>query len=64
MTLHDRVKFFDQINALHGRTVDVIRESIRAGALDIKYEVTEYLNVYSAAVRDSLEEEEEEDTDN
>jgi hypothetical protein len=55
MTLHDRVKFFDQINALHGRTVDVIREAIRAGALDIKYEVTEYLSVYSATVRDLLE---------
>jgi hypothetical protein len=61
MTSHDRVKFFDQINALHGRTVDVIRESIRAGALDIRYEVTEYLSVYSAAVRDLLD---EEDTDN
>jgi hypothetical protein len=61
MTSHDRVKFFDQINALHGRTVDVIRESIRAGALDIKYEVTEYLSVYSATVRDLLEEEDESD---
>ena len=60
MTLHDRVKFFDQINALHGRTVDLIRESIRAGALDIKYEVSEYLSVYSAAVRDFLEEEDSE----
>ena len=36
MNSHDRVKFFDQINAMHGRTVDVIRESIRAGALDIR----------------------------
>jgi hypothetical protein len=61
MTAHDRVKFFDQINALHGRTVDVIRESIRAGALDIKYEVTEYLGVYSAAVRDLLDEEDSDD---
>jgi hypothetical protein len=61
MTSHDRVKFFDQINALHGRTVDVIRESIRANALDIKYEVTEYLSVYSAIVRDLLE---EDDPDN
>ena len=61
MTSHDRVKFFDQINALHERTVDVIRESIRAGALDIKYEVTEYLSVYSATVRDLLEEEDSDD---
>jgi hypothetical protein len=61
MTSHDRVKFFDQINALHGRTVDVIRESIRSGALDIRYEVTEYLSVYSDAVRDLLD---EEDSDN
>lgn len=59
MTSKDRVKFFDHFNALHGRTVDVMRELIRAGALDIKFEVSEYLNVYSAAVRDLLEEDPE-----
>ena len=56
MTSQDRLKFFDQITRLHERTVEIIRESLRAGALDVKYEVTEYLNVYAAAMRDLFEE--------
>ena len=56
MTPQDRLKFFDQINRLHERTIDLIRESLRAGALDVKYEMTEYLNVYAAALRDLFEE--------
>ena len=56
MTSQDRLKFFDQITRLHERTGEILRESLRAGALDVKYEVTEYLNVYAAAMRDLFEE--------